>query len=69
MFAKNEDENRLEALHHPFCAPKIDLNKKESLQNNLEISKAKAYDLVLNGLEIGGGSIRIHQSELQKKSS
>ncbi len=67
MFAKNEDENRLEALHHPFCAPNIDLNKKESLQNDLEISKAKAYDLVLNGLEIGGGSIRIHQSELQKK--
>ena len=67
MFAKNEEENRLEALHHPFCAPKLDLNKKESLQNDLEISTAKAYDLVLNGLEIGGGSIRIHQSELQKQ--
>ena len=34
MFAKNEEENRLEALHHPFCAPKLDLNKKESLQND-----------------------------------
>ncbi len=67
MFAKNEEENRLEALHHPFCAPKLDLNKKESLQNDLENSTAKAYDLVLNGLEIGGGSIRIHQSELQKQ--
>ncbi len=67
MFERNADENRLEALHHPFCAPKgIEVsNKNES--NNLESSIAQAYDLVLNGLELGGGSIRIHQSELQKK--
>ena len=67
MFEKNEDENRFEALHHPFCAPKIESNNKESLQKKLEVSKAQAYDLVLNGLELGGGSIRIHQSVLQKE--
>ena len=67
LFEKNEDENRFEALHHPFCAPKIENNNKESLQKKLEVSKAQAYDLVLNGLELGGGSIRIHQSVLQKE--
>ena len=68
MFKKNEDENRLEALHHPFCAPKhIDSINEIKSKKNLEESNAQAYDLVLNGLEIGGGSIRIHHSELQKE--
>ena len=67
MFERNEDENRLEALHHPFCSPKVNIENKESLKKELENSSAQAYDLVLNGLEIGGGSIRIHESELQKK--
>ena len=68
MFEKNNEENRLEALHHPFCSPKgIESDDKNKLNKNLDDSIAQAYDLVLNGLELGGGSIRIHQSELQKK--
>ena len=68
MFERNDDENRLEALHHPFCAPKeIKINNEKEANHKLESSIAKAYDLVLNGLELGGGSIRIHQSELQKE--
>ena len=68
MFERNDDENRLEALHHPFCAPKeIKLNNQNESSQKLESSIAQAYDLVLNGLELGGGSIRIHQSELQKE--
>ena len=68
MFEKNEDENRLEALHHPFCSPKnINLDESINSKNLLEKSIAQAYDLVLNGLELGGGSIRIHDSILQKE--
>ena len=67
MFKRNEEENRFEALHHPFCSPKINIDENESSQKGLEGSFAQAYDLVLNGLELGGGSIRIHESELQKE--
>tara|TARA_Y100000589_G_scaffold330759_1_gene381460 strand:- start:5787 stop:7595 length:1809 start_codon:yes stop_codon:yes gene_type:complete len=68
MFQRNIEENRLEALHHPFCSPKnINIEDADNLVNQLQVSKAQAYDLVLNGLELGGGSIRIHQSELQKE--
>ncbi len=68
MFEFNSEENRLEALHHPFCAPnEEDLgDDPEDWKKNLPQSRAQAYDLVLNGLELGGGSIRIHDSELQK---
>ncbi len=68
MFEFNSDENRLEAIHHPFCAPKPeDIGEAKSLwKDKLPRSNAQAYDLVLNGLEIGGGSLRIHNSELQK---
>ena len=68
MFEFNSDENRLEAIHHPFCSPKPeDIGESESLwKDKLPNSNAQAYDLVLNGLEIGGGSLRIHNSELQK---
>ncbi len=68
MFEVNDEEKRLEALHHPFCAPNNqDIGIKEEWQKNLPQARAKAYDLVLNGLEIGGGSLRIHNSELQKE--
>ena len=61
MFDWNSDEQRLEALHHPFCAPHPDDI------DNLPEARAQAYDLVLNGLEIAGGSLRIHDSALQQR--
>ena len=69
MFAFNEEEKRFEALHHPFCAPHSnDLKSEKKLSvKNLSKMRAEAYDLVLNGLEIGGGSLRIHDAMLQKK--
>jgi aspartyl-tRNA synthetase len=60
-----EEEKRYAAMHHPFTAPMAeDLDKLESDPGSLH---ARAYDLVLNGNEIAGGSIRIHQSEVQQK--
>ncbi|WP_330202746.1 aspartate--tRNA ligase [Cyanobacterium sp. Dongsha4] len=61
MFEWNADEKRLEALHHPFTAP-----NPEDL-DDLSKARALAYDLVLNGIEIGGGSLRIYQREVQEK--
>jgi len=61
MFEWNADERRLEALHHPFTAPNPDD------LNDLKTARAQAYDLVLNGLEIGGGSLRIYQREIQER--
>jgi len=68
MFERNEDENRYEALHHPFCSP-INIKSKDSenLKKEIESSTANAYDLVLNGLELGGGSLRIHEANLQRQ--
>ena len=67
MFEFNADENRLEALHHPFCAPNgNDLGSDPAAwADTLPGARAQAYDLVLNGLELGGGSLRIHDSALQ----
>ena len=59
MFEWNADEKRLEALHHPFTAP-----NPEDLAD-LATARAQAYDLVFNGLELGGGSLRIYQREIQ----
>ncbi|HEY6998390.1 MAG TPA: amino acid--tRNA ligase-related protein, partial [Candidatus Binatia bacterium] len=59
------EEKRYVALHHPFTAP-LDEDLL-LLENEPAKSRSKAYDLALNGVEIGGGSIRIHQVELQKK--
>ena len=61
MFEWNPDEKRLEALHHPFTAP-----HPEDL-DDLADARALAYDLVLNGVEIGGGSLRVYQREVQEK--
>ncbi|MBD3360538.1 aspartate--tRNA ligase [Candidatus Peregrinibacteria bacterium] len=63
MFEYDEEEGRLEAVHHPFTAP---VNSSH-LEADPEAALAKAYDIVLNGVEIGGGSIRIHSEKVQKK--
>lgn len=65
MFEWNADENRLEAIHHPFTAP-----NPEDLQDNKPIgleTRALAYDLIFNGTEVGGGSLRIYQREIQEQ--
>jgi aspartyl-tRNA synthetase len=69
MFEFNSDENRYEALHHPFCAPNNSDLGSDPAQwaHNLPTARAQAYDLVLNGLELGGGSLRIHDSALQRQ--
>jgi aspartyl-tRNA synthetase len=64
MFERDLKTNQLMAMHHPFTSPKELL--RESLKENPTQSLAKAYDIVINGYEIGGGSIRIHQPELQQ---
>ena len=65
LLAFDETEKRNQALHHPFTAPfEADYDKLES--NPLDV-RSRAYDLVLNGFEIGGGSIRIHQKEVQER--
>lgn len=61
MFEWNADEKRLEALHHPFTAP-----NPEDL-DDLKTARAQAYDLVYNGVEVGGGSLRIYQKDVQEK--
>ena len=61
MFEWNADEKRFEALHHPFTAP-----NPEDLAD-LTTARAQAYDLVYNGIEIGGGSLRIYQRDIQEK--
>ena len=61
----DESERRYQALHHPFTAP-LDADTDKLITEPLAV-KSRAYDLVLNGSEIGGGSIRIHQRELQEK--
>lgn len=61
----NEDEKRWDALHHPFTMPNLDDISK--LQEDPGSVKALAYDVVCNGLEMGGGSVRIHNMEIQKQ--
>jgi aspartyl-tRNA synthetase len=65
MFEWNEDEKRWDALHHPFTSP---MEGHESrLDGDPGKALSKAYDMVLNGWEIGGGSVRIHRQEVQAK--
>ncbi len=61
MFEWNADEKRLEALHHPFTAPHPDDI------GDLTTARAQAYDIVYNGTEVGGGSVRIHQRDIQEQ--
>ena len=61
----SEENNRFHAMHHPFTAPKIE--DLEKLNTDPKSVRANAYDLILNGNEIGGGSIRIHDQEIQRK--
>ncbi len=63
MFDWDADSKRWQAIHHPFTAPYADA---EALAKDPGAALSRAYDLVLNGTEIGGGSIRIHRSELQQ---
>jgi aspartyl-tRNA synthetase len=77
LFEWNEEEHRYEAMHHPFTSPaEEDMDKfmsieASALQNfrssELSLPRAQSYDIVLNGYEIGGGSIRIHKRHVQDK--
>ncbi len=64
MFEKDPDTGRFEALHHPFTAPAVD--DPEALKQAPEKALSQAYDMVLNGNEIGGGSVRIHDPNMQQ---
>ncbi len=65
MFEFSEEENRFMSMHHPFTSPHPDdLDKLHTDKGNV---RSRAYDLVLNGFELGGGSIRIHDNELQQE--
>ena len=66
MFEWSEEENRYKAQHHPFTSIKQE-DRKYLDSNELDKIKTDSYDIVLNGYEIGGGSIRIHEEELQEK--
>jgi aspartyl-tRNA synthetase len=65
MFEWNEDEKRWDAMHHPFTAPAA--GHEQVLESDPGKAMARAHDMVLNGWEIGGGSIRIHRQEVQQK--
>ncbi len=65
MMEYDENEKRYQAMHHPFTAPLEE--DYDLLEKNPLAVRSRAYDLVLNGSEIGGGSIRIHQKEMQEK--
>ncbi len=64
MFEWDETAKRWNALHHPFTAPLVD--DPEALAQDPESCLSRAYDMVLNGTELGGGSVRIHRQEMQK---
>ncbi len=65
MFEWDDNHDRWTPLHHPFTSPKLD--QLELLESDPGGCKSRAYDMVLNGVELGGGSIRIHQQEVQQK--
>ena len=63
MFVYNQDKKRWDVLHHPFTAPRV--GTPAELEHQPDKILSRAYDLVINGIELGGGSIRIHQSDMQ----
>ena len=65
MFERDEEENRWKALHHPFTSPAD--GHEDLLETDPGKALSRAYDMVLNGSEIGGGSVRIHRQEVQSK--
>ena len=65
MFEFDEDANRWNALHHPFTAPKV--GHEDFISTDPGKAIAQAYDMVLNGWELGGGSVRIHRADVQSK--
>ncbi len=65
LFERSEEEGRLVSCHHPFTSPRPE--DLERLESEPEAARALAYDLVLDGMEVGGGSIRIHRSGLQSR--
>ena len=65
LMEKDEESGKLMARHHPFCMPAA--KDLDNLEANAETALAEAYDLVCNGFEIGGGSVRNHIPELQEK--
>ena len=65
LFEWSEEENRLMATHHPFTMPNMD--DLPLLDDHPEKVRAKAYDFVCNGIEVGGGSLRIHDTQLQER--
>ncbi len=64
LFEYNEEEGRYQAMHHPFTAPKAE--DAHLLKTEPAAARADAYDIVLNGVELGGGSIRIHDKDMQE---
>ena len=64
MFEFNEDDECWDSLHHPFTAPQV--SDPDTLKANPGTSVSRAYDLVMNGMELGGGSVRIHRPEMQQ---
>ncbi|MEX2380692.1 MAG: amino acid--tRNA ligase-related protein, partial [Vicingaceae bacterium] len=65
LFEKDEESGDLHAMHHPFTSPKLEDESK--LETEPASVRANAYDMVINGVELGGGSIRIAKREMQKK--
>jgi aspartyl-tRNA synthetase len=65
LLERDEETGRLYAMHHPFTSPRLE--DVDKLETDPESVCARAYDIVMDGVEIGGGSIRIHQSDIQAK--
>jgi len=67
LFEYNTDEKKWDSVHHPFTSPKEDILQLPTSDFRLPTIKSDAYDIVLNGVELGGGSIRIHNENVQEK--